>query len=165
MTEGINLPGGARSRKKEEELRRRHWEQGYMHGATAAAARLGLEAPTAPPAPHADTANEEIDQRDVDAVAELLFDGCVRIDTPHSISRVVPPRDPPTCDAVVLPLLGRFTVRECLETGLISASGRFSREVHSKMMEARGERRDLKVLHPWDARSKPSYAPIVRHPD
>ena len=72
-------------------------------------------------------------------VASLLFDGCVRFGgvPPHSISRVVPPRDPPTCDAVVFPMLGCFTVEECIRSsGLISATGRFNREVHSKEMMA-----------------------------
>ena len=82
-------------------------------------------------------------------VASLLFDGCVRFGgVPHSISRVVPPRDPPTCDAVVFPMLGCFTVRELIETGLVSASGRFSHETYTKRMEAAGVRRGIRWARP-----------------
>lgn len=159
-----NLPGGKAARAKEELRRRQQWEQGWMQGATMAARRMGVEAPASPPAPPPVAA--EFDARDVAEVASLLFDGCVRFGgVPHSISRAVPPRDPPTCDAVVFPMLGRFTVEECIRSGLISATGRFNREVHSKMMAASGARRDLRWARPMTPEHMPAFAGRMLPPE
>src|SRR5580704_18757418 len=112
------------ARRREEEVRIRQRLEAMDSKLDACLGTIGGAPPGGAQAPPPVAA--ELDARDVAEVASLLFDGCVRFGgVPHSISRIVPPRDPPTCDAVVFPMLGRFTVEECIRSGLISATGRF----------------------------------------
>jgi hypothetical protein len=164
----MNLPASPAARRREEEVRIRQRLEAMDSKLDACLGTIGGAQPggaQAPP-PVAAVAAVEFDARDVAEVASLLFDGCVRFGgVPHSISRVVPPRDPPTCDAVVFPMLGRFTVEECIRSGLISATGRFNREVHSKMMAASGARRDLRWARPMTPEHTPAFAGRIRTTD
>ena len=160
----MNLPASPAARRREEEVRIRQRLEAMDSKLDACLGTIGGAQPGGAKAPPPVAA--EFDARDVAEVASLLFDGCVRFGgVPHSISRVVPPRDPPTCDAVVFPMLGRFTVEECIRSGLISATGRFNREVHSKMMAASGARRDLRWARPMTPEHTPAFAGRMLPPE
>jgi hypothetical protein len=153
----MNLPASPAARRREEEVRIRQRLEAMDSKLDACLGTIGGAQPGGAQAPPPVAA--EFDARDVAEVASLLFDGCVRFGgVPHSISRVVPPRDPPTCDAVVFPMLGRFTVRELIETGLVSASGRFSHETYTKRMEAAGVRRGIRWARPMTPEHTPAFA-------
>lgn len=132
------LPANAAARRREEEARDRARTEAFD-----SMVAMGVAKAAPAPAP-------EIDQFEIDLIAEMLAAGTVTV--PGSLCFTSRPDGPPIVTRVSIPALGAMSVEDLVRTGLVTTRG-LNRQVYKRMIEERPGNSG-----PWvstlDARSK-----------